>query len=717
MFIWGSYSLVERFSLFYFLATLIILVLDVEFLKNGCNLCKTSVFLGNNSVLLYPISLAEVNVNRMSVLNTYKKGLLERSKKISRMKKSLSKLISQTRTKSERDFKSSNRYSSLLMNKVTRVKTDGGIVEAVLNLMKEQVKLVELLLEVVIMFWDPVFNYGIDISSQSKIDHSFLDMLGLGDKGLWDTDNYGGKVSKAIDTGLGSSDSLFKILGSIEMYRYLMTYNYLLIIGLIYRKGKNFERNIRSKLRLFHNVREGLISSRDSLSLLLDSDLPGEISFPHPKPSPSYLDVGANCDLKTYNEIREEINFFRRVQDESKIFSDEIKSSECTHHDFRGCNSCEIKKTSILIIEWSMNDIQMDIERLEKDLKLCFENIRKSNKDFCFDKDGKAICYEDNSEGRSADFIQRATGSSSSIGVNDLDMRPDSSVEKHISVASPFVSDYDSSLEFERVESVPSSKKKSLVRMRNKRYTKRSVVSKLVRRTSKRRSQRYTNKTGCKGRRRGDSDECDHPHGSASHTSVVSDSECDSSSVISDTFDTETSIYDSELSTSTESEVLTEALGKSDKGLSSVEKIDKCRSDDCKSLVEVETEKTFKDKSGEVATLCGSDLVDSSLSSIGGNESHLHLVSQPTTSIQISPDEAEDDLLSTRGNDGYNTGSSDSTSSANNTDDITGASVGSSSYSTAKCSDEDSTEHGTHIDSNGTGSTTSPKRSQRRLRR
>ncbi|KAH7647273.1 hypothetical protein FG379_002416 [Cryptosporidium bovis] len=716
MFRWGRYSLVERFSLFYFLATLIILVLDVEFLKNGRNLCKTSVFLGNNSVLLCPISLAEVNVNRMSVLTTYKKGLLEKSKKVSRMKKSLYKLISQTRMKSERDCKYNNKYSSLLMNKVTRVKTDGGIVEAVLNLIKEQVKLVELLLEVVIMFWDPVFNYGIDISSQSKIDHSFLDMLGLGDKGLWDTDNYGGKVSKAIDTDLGSSDSLFKILGSIEMYRYLMTYNYLLIIGLIYRKGKNFERNIRSKLRLFHNVREGLISSRDSLSLLLDSDLPGDISFPHPKPSPSYLDVGANCDLKTYNEIREEINFFRRVQDESKIFSDKIKSSECTHHDFRGCNSCEIKKTSILIIEWSMNDIQMDIERLEKDLKLCFENIRKSNKDFCFDEDGKAISCEDTSEGKSVDFVKRATGSSSSTGVTDLDMQPDFSAEKHISVTSPFVSDYDSSLEFERVENVPS-KKKTLVRMRNKRYTKRSVVSKLVRRTSKRRSQRYTNKTGCKGRRRGDRDECDNPYGSASHTSVVNDSECDSSSVISDPFDTETSIYDSELSASTESEVLTEASGKLDKGLSSVEKIVTCRSDDCKDLVKIEAEKTFDDKSGEIAILCGPDLVAGSLSSIGGNESHLHLVSQPTTNIQMSPDEVEDDLLSASGNAGCNTDPSDYTSSANNTEEATEVPIGCSSFSSAKCSDEGLSEHGANIDSNGTGNTTSPRRFQRRLRR
>ncbi|KAH8738961.1 hypothetical protein FG386_003286 [Cryptosporidium ryanae] len=577
----GIYSFVERFSLFYFLLTLIILTFYASFLRTDCDLYKADLFSGRNSannvynrnVSLYSVSLVEVNINRINVLTTYKKRILEKSKKVSRTKRSLSKLISiQARMKTEKDGKrSDNYYISFLMSKDTGVKADGDIVEAVINLIKDQVKFMELLIETVILFWDPAFNYGIDISSQTRADHSFLDMLGLGDKGLWDANNYGGRVSKASDTDLRSSDSIFKILGSVEMYRYLMVYNYLLIIGLIYRKGKNFERNIKSKLRLFHNVREGLISSRDSLSLLIDSDLPGDISLPPPRPSPSYLDVGANCNLKIYNEIVEEINFFRGIQDENKFLADKIKSSECTNHDFRGCNSCEIKRTSVLIIEWSMNDIQMDIERLEKDLKLCINNIKKTNQDFCFDKDGRAIYSEQLGDGEGTDFAQRAVGDvddGGSIKGASSDMNAHFLIENIAPVSCTlFVPEGDySSIGSEKVVSAPSHRKKTLPKTRNKRYTKRSVVSRLVRKTSKRRYQRSIIRTGSRNKRRESRSETSDDDGAtgglASNVSTAHEDEYESSSAVSGASDTEASCCDGEHNVLAESEVSCEDSGK-----------------------------------------------------------------------------------------------------------------------------------------------------------
>ncbi|KAJ1606920.1 putative signal peptide-containing protein [Cryptosporidium canis] len=348
------------------------------------------------------VSYVQDNQQRFAALTAYKKKINDSNKKIHKLKKLLSRLM-QLQNDSypsgsgfDSNFKSARnpdrRPDNVSIEGSGGAKGGGALssvgsgddlekrfVGTVLSLVEEQTNFMNLLLKRMIIFWNPSFNFGVDISSKSTMERGFLDMLGLGDRQIWSGSSFGGKLVKATESDNGERESVEKLIGLTEFYRYSMVYNYIHIIGSIYRHAKNFERTVRSRLRLFRNMRERLISSRDSLALLLDTDLPDDVSLPYPVFPPCYLNMAENCNVDIYNRISGEISFFKEVQDENKELSIRIRGEPCDDHEVTGCTGCEIKKLSVSLIEWAFNDIQLDLLRLERDLKLCLDSIKQNS--------------------------------------------------------------------------------------------------------------------------------------------------------------------------------------------------------------------------------------------------------------------------------------------------------------------------------------------------
>ncbi|KAH8581520.1 uncharacterized protein ELE39_000581 [Cryptosporidium sp. chipmunk genotype I] len=373
------------------------------------NLCIFSIFIllittvnnkcfasnvGFNSLI--SASYVQQNQQRTAALAAYKKKINDSNKKIFKLKRTLYRILQiQDSNQSGLTFNSNSkttRASDRHQDSIPAIKLSDNIsntsdsdeiekklAEVVVSLLDEQTKFVNLLLKRIVIFWNPNFNFGVDISSKEAIERGFLDMLGLGNKQIWSGSTYGGKLARAIDSENRVQESISKLIGLTELYRYSMVYNYIHIIGSIYRHTKNFERTVRSRLRLFKSMRERLISTRDSLALLLNVDLPDDVDLPYPVSPPCYLNVGENCDEEMYNQILNEIAFFKEVQDENKELSIRIRNGSCGIHEVTGCTSCEIKKVRVSLIDWAFNDIQIDLLRLERDLKLCKETIKQNN--------------------------------------------------------------------------------------------------------------------------------------------------------------------------------------------------------------------------------------------------------------------------------------------------------------------------------------------------
>ncbi|KAF7455847.1 hypothetical protein HWI79_3607 [Cryptosporidium felis] len=314
----------------------------------------------------------------------YKRKITDSNKKILKLRKSLHRLWqpgggsegSDSRHSYDVDLKPSNRA---LDRRQTDDEFERKQRDIILVLFDEQIKFINLVLNRLIIFWNPSFNYGVDITSKVQSDRGFLDMLGLGDKQIWSGSNYGGKVMNIVDVENEEHDNLEKLIDLSELYRYSMIYSYLQILGLIYRRTKNFERAVRSRFRLFKNVRKRLTMTRDVLALMLGTDLPNEGDLPLPVAPPYYLNMGENCSEEIYEQISREISFFREVQDENRGLLTRIRNGTCGKHELTGCSSCEIKKLTISILEWEILDVQMDIQRLERDLKLCRDSIQKNS--------------------------------------------------------------------------------------------------------------------------------------------------------------------------------------------------------------------------------------------------------------------------------------------------------------------------------------------------
>ncbi|KAK9173123.1 Uncharacterized protein cmbei_4003750 [Cryptosporidium meleagridis] len=340
-------------------------------------------------------SYTQQNQQRITALATYKKKINESNKKIFRQKRIISKILQAQKENNQTGFNSnskaariSDRHQDAIVvangsnNKSSASNNDElekKLSEVVVSLLDEQAKFANLILKRVIMFWDPSLNFGIDISSKGALERGFLDMLGLGDKQIWNESNYGGKLISATDSENRIQEPLSKLISLSELYRYLMMCNYLHIIGSIYRHAKNFERTVRSRLRLFKKMRDRLVNTRDSLAIMLNTDLPDDVNLPHPIYPPCYLNMAENCNEEIYNQILNEIAFFKVVQDENKELSIRIRDVSCGNHEVTGCTFCEIKKARISLIEWAFNDIQSDLTRLERDLKLCQETIKRNN--------------------------------------------------------------------------------------------------------------------------------------------------------------------------------------------------------------------------------------------------------------------------------------------------------------------------------------------------
>ncbi|KAJ1607903.1 putative signal peptide-containing protein [Cryptosporidium canis] len=376
------------------------------------------------------VSYEQDNQQRFAALTAYKKKINDSNKKILKLKKLLSKLM-QLQNDSypsgsgfDSNFKSARnperrpdnvsiegscgaKGSNALSSLGSGDDLEKRFIGTVLSLVEEQANFMNLLLKRMIIFWNPSFNFGVDISSKSTMERGFLDMLGLGDRQIWSGSSFGGKLVKATESDNGERESVEKLIGLTEFYRYSMVYNYIHIIGSIYRHSKNFERTVRSRLRLFRNMRERLISSRDSLALLLDTDLPDDVSLPYPVFPPCYLNMAENCNSEIYGRISGEISFFKEVQDENKELSNRIRGEPCDDHEATGCTGCEIKKLSVSLIEWAFSDIQLDLLRLERDLKLCLDSIKQnSNGDIPVGPGSTKRDAESASEGRSRESYE-----------------------------------------------------------------------------------------------------------------------------------------------------------------------------------------------------------------------------------------------------------------------------------------------------------------------
>ncbi|OII72202.1 uncharacterized protein cubi_01535 [Cryptosporidium ubiquitum] len=343
-----------------------------------------------------PVSYVQQNQQRLSALTSYKRRIEEYNRKIFRLKKLISKIIQTQKDNAQSGFNiNSNSKTNKTLDKLcdSDINSSKGsddvnisgndelerkLTEVVISLLDEQTKFTNMFLRRMIIFWNPNFNFGVDISSKVEVERGFLDMLGLGDKSLWSGSNCGGKLIGATDSEDRIQESIPKLIDLAQLYRFSMVYNYIHIIGSIYRHTKNFDRTVRSRLRLFKNMRERLIKTRDSLALTLNTDLPNDVDLPYPRSPPSYLNVGENCNEDIYRQISKEIAFFKKVQDENRELSVRIRDGPCRNHEVTGCTFCEIKKVCLSLIEWAFNDIQADLIRLDRDLKLCIDSIQRN---------------------------------------------------------------------------------------------------------------------------------------------------------------------------------------------------------------------------------------------------------------------------------------------------------------------------------------------------
>ncbi|EEA06125.1 uncharacterized protein CMU_018820 [Cryptosporidium muris RN66] len=251
-----------------------------------------------------------------------------------------------------------------------------------LELINLQIKKINMITSRLLVYWHAEYNVGFDIESSESLDMSFLDMIGLGDESIWDTSSLGGKVSGAIDHGVDIYDeSVDRLISKLELYRYIMVYNYVRILGVIFRKPLDYEKIIRKCYATFKAIKEQISEIRDSISLILQQDLPSEPTLPEPIAPPSYLDIRKYCSAESYNDLVARIDFFREVQDNYKHAIDNIKIERCINHELRGCSSCESRKYRILLCEWSIHDLEIDIKRLEGNLSICFNILNKRHEE------------------------------------------------------------------------------------------------------------------------------------------------------------------------------------------------------------------------------------------------------------------------------------------------------------------------------------------------
>ncbi|KAL5369060.1 putative signal peptide-containing protein [Cryptosporidium parvum] len=369
-----------------------ILSIFILLIKSLDNICFASNGEFNSLTIA---SYTQQNQQRIATLATYKKKINDSNKRIFKLKKIICRILQVQQENNQTGFNSNSKATRISDRHQDAIVTTSGsnnksstsdndelekkLSEVVVSLLDEQAKFANLILKRIIIFWNPSLNFGVDISSKGALERGFLDMLGLGDKQIWSGSNYGGKLIRATDSENRIQESVSKLISLTELYRYLMVHNYLHIIGSIYRHTKNFERTVRSRLRLFKKMRDRLVSTRDSLALILNTDLPDDVNLPHPISPPCYLNMGENCNEEMYNQILNEIAFFKAVQDENRELSTRIRDGSCGNHEVTGCTFCEIKKARISLIEWAFNDIQSDLTRLERDLKLCQETIKRNN--------------------------------------------------------------------------------------------------------------------------------------------------------------------------------------------------------------------------------------------------------------------------------------------------------------------------------------------------
>ncbi|OII77490.1 hypothetical protein cand_016500 [Cryptosporidium andersoni] len=251
-----------------------------------------------------------------------------------------------------------------------------------LELINLQIKKINMITSRLLVYWHAEYNMGFDIESSESLDMSFLDMIGLGDESIWDTSSLGGKVSRAIDHGADIYDkSVDRLISKLELYRYIMVYNYIRILGVIFRKPLDYEKIIRKCYATFKAVKEQISETRDSISLILQQDLPSEPTLPEPIATPSFLDIRKYCNTESYNDLVARIDFFREIQDNYKHAIDNIKREKCINHELRGCSLCESRKYRILLCEWSIHDLEIDIKRLESNLSICFNILNKRHEE------------------------------------------------------------------------------------------------------------------------------------------------------------------------------------------------------------------------------------------------------------------------------------------------------------------------------------------------
>ncbi|TRY52014.1 Uncharacterized protein CTYZ_00002145 [Cryptosporidium tyzzeri] len=413
-----------------------ILSIFILLIKSLNNICFASNGEFNSLTLA---SYTQQNQQRVIALATYKKKINESNKKIFKLKKIVCRILQIQQENNQTGFNSNSKATRISDRHQDAILTNSGsnnksstsnhdelerkLSEVVVSLLEEQTKFSNLILQRIIIFWNPSLNFGVDISSKGALEQGFLDMLGLGDKQICSGSSYGGKIIRATDSENIIQESVSKLISLTELYRYLMMYNYLHIIGSIYRHTKNFERTVRSRLRLFKKMRDRLVSTRDSLAFILNADLPDDVNLPHPISPPCYLNMGENCNEEIHNQILNEIAFFKAVQDENRELSARIRDGSCGNHEVTGCTFCEIKRARISLIEWTFNDVQSDLTRLERDLKLCQETIKRNNGDDLsiskFNKGGGD--FEPNSDYNISDSSETMLGYGSSELSNDQD--------------------------------------------------------------------------------------------------------------------------------------------------------------------------------------------------------------------------------------------------------------------------------------------------------
>ncbi|KAL7068431.1 hypothetical protein ACR3K2_11530 [Cryptosporidium serpentis] len=251
-----------------------------------------------------------------------------------------------------------------------------------LELINLQIKKINMTTSRLLVYWHAEYNMGLDVELSESLDVSFLDMIGLGDENIWDTSSLGGKVLRAIDHGDDIYDeSVDRLISKLELYRFIMIYNYIRILGVIFRKPLDYDKIIRKCYTTFKAVKEQIGEIRDSISLILQQDLPSEPTLPEPIAPPSFLDIRKYCNTEAYNNLVARIDFFREIQDNYKHAVDNIKREKCINHELRGCSLCESRKYRILLCEWSIHDLEIDIKRLESDLSICFNILNRRHEE------------------------------------------------------------------------------------------------------------------------------------------------------------------------------------------------------------------------------------------------------------------------------------------------------------------------------------------------